>query len=66
MKREVSDGNILRKFCIDFCKILEKHCIYIIVLGFVAIASGRVRGTEDIDMIIQDYQKRNLPPCIMI
>ena len=45
--------NILDKFCIDFCKVVEKNCKYIIVSGFVAIASGRVRGTEDIDMIIE-------------
>ena len=45
-------GNILDKFCTDFCKIVEKHTKYIIVSGFVAISSGRVRATEDIDMII--------------
>ena len=45
--------NILDRFCIDFCKIVEKHCKYIIVSGFVAISSGRIRGTEDIDMIIE-------------
>ncbi len=45
--------NILDKFCIDFCKVVEKHCKYIIVSGFVAISSGRIRGTEDIDMIIE-------------
>lgn len=45
--------SILDKFCIDFCKIVENHCKYIIVSGFVAISSGRVRGTEDIDMIIE-------------
>src|SRR3989344_4393528 len=43
---------ILDKFCIDFCKITEKHTTYIIVSGFVAISSGRARATEDIDMII--------------
>jgi hypothetical protein len=42
----------LDRFCIDFCNIVEKHCKYIIVSGFVAISSGRARGTEDIDMII--------------
>lgn len=53
MERSVSDRNILDKFCEDFCKIVEKHCRYIVVSGFVAIASGRTRGTEDIDMIIE-------------
>jgi len=49
--------SILDKFCIEFCKITEKHCKYIIVSGFVAISSGRVRGTEDIDMIIEKLEK---------
>ena len=53
MERRVSDRNILDEFCFKFCKILEKHVEYIVVLGFVAIASGRTRGTEDIDIIIR-------------
>jgi hypothetical protein len=57
MEREISDRNILDKFCEDFCKIVEKHCKYIIVSGFLAIASGRTRGTEDIDMIIEELSK---------
>ncbi|MBU0460266.1 MAG: hypothetical protein KJ771_05655, partial [Nanoarchaeota archaeon] len=53
MEREIEDLNILNQFCIEFCKIIEKHCRYIVVSGFLAIASGRTRGTEDIDMIIE-------------
>jgi len=53
MDREIKDLNVLNQFCVDFCKIVEKHCKYIIVSGFIAIASGRTRGTEDIDMIIE-------------
>ena len=53
MEREVSDRNILDKFCEDFCEIVENHCKYIIVSGFLVIASGRTRGTEDIDMIME-------------
>ena len=53
MERQVSDRNILDKFCLEFCRILEKHVEYIVVSGFVAIASGRTRGTEDIDIIIR-------------
>jgi len=49
--RKVSDINILNQFTTRFCKIIEKYCEYIIVSGFVVIASGRVRGTEGIDMI---------------
>jgi hypothetical protein len=53
MEREIRDTNILNKFCEEFCEIIGEHCEYIIVSGFLAIASGRTRGTEDIDMIIE-------------
>ncbi len=52
MERSISDINILNKFVTKFCEIVDKHTKYIIVSGFIAIATGRVRGTEDIDMII--------------
>ncbi len=55
--REISDKNILKTFCEDFCHVVEKHCKYIIVSGYVAIASGRSRGTEDIDMILEPISK---------
>ncbi|MBU2638050.1 MAG: hypothetical protein KJ955_03690 [Nanoarchaeota archaeon] len=51
--RSISDKNILDEFCIKFCSVVEKHCKYIVVSGFVAISSGRTRATEDIDMIIE-------------
>jgi len=51
--RGVSERNILDDFCIKFCSVVEKHCKYIVVSGFVAISSGRSRATEDIDMIIE-------------
>ena len=59
MNREIKDLNMLSKFCQEFCNIIKKHCQYIVVSGFVAIASGRTRGTEDIDMIIEriSYEK---------
>ncbi|MFA6023191.1 MAG: hypothetical protein WC781_03825 [Candidatus Pacearchaeota archaeon] len=57
MKREVSDRTILDEFVEDFVKIVEKHCKYIVVSGFVAIAHGRSRGTEDIDMILEKISK---------
>lgn len=47
-----ADKSLLDRFCIDFCKIIEKYTEYIIVSGFVAISTGRSRSTEDIDMII--------------
>jgi len=57
MKREVKDKTILDKFAEDFCKVVERHVKYIICSGFVAIAHGRSRGTEDIDMIIEKISK---------
>lgn len=56
-ERRLADRSILDKFAIDFCKVVEEHCKYIVVSGFVAIASGRVRATEDIDMIIEKMPK---------
>lgn len=53
MDRKVDDRTILDKFAEDFCKVIDKHCKYIVCSGFVAIAHGRSRGTEDIDMIIE-------------
>ncbi len=57
MERSIKDRNILDSFCERFCAITEKYTSYIVVSGFVAIASGRTRGTEDIDMVIEkiDY-----------
>ena len=49
---KVSDRNILDNFTLKFCKIIERYTNYIVVSGFFAIASGRSRGTEDIDIII--------------
>ncbi len=57
MIRGIDNKNILDKFAEDFCKIIEKHTDYIIVSGFVAISSGRVRATEDIDMIIKQISQ---------
>ncbi|MBU0929531.1 MAG: hypothetical protein KJ623_00475 [Nanoarchaeota archaeon] len=57
MKREVDDRTILDKFVVDFVKIIDKFTKYIVVSGFVAIAHGRARGTEDIDIIIERMDK---------
>jgi len=53
MDRRIADRNILDVFCEEFCAIIDRYCKYIVVSGFVAIASGRTRGTEDIDIIIE-------------
>ncbi len=56
--RSIGDKTILDVFVEDFCVIVEKHAKYIICSGFVAIAHGRTRGTEDIDMIIGRITKQ--------
>jgi hypothetical protein len=57
MERGIDDKTILDKFVIDFVNIIDKYTKYIIVSGFVAIAHGRSRATEDIDMIIERMLK---------
>ena len=49
----IEDKNLLKQFTLEFCKIVEKHTKYMIISGFTAIATGRTRGTEDIDIIIE-------------
>lgn len=62
MERGIGDRNILDKFTEKFCSIAEKHVKYIVVSGFVAIAHGRRRTTDDIDMIIErmSFEKFNI------
>jgi len=57
MRRSIDNKNILDEFAIRFCRITEKFTDYILVSGFVVISSGRVRGTEDIDMIVRPLSK---------
>jgi hypothetical protein len=57
MERSISDRSILDKFCTEFCAVVEKYAQYIIVSGFLAIAAGRTRATEDIDMIVERMDK---------
>lgn len=47
--RELTNLDI---FVRDFITILKKYSPYLIVSGFVSIATGRSRGTEDVDMLI--------------
>ncbi len=57
MDRKIDDRNILDKFAEEFCAVVNRHVKYMIVSGFAAISSGRTRGTEDIDMIIEVMPK---------
>ena len=42
----------LDNFVRDFLEIFKKHSDYLIVSGFVSISTGRIRGTEDIDVLM--------------
>ncbi|MBI2142357.1 hypothetical protein HYU15_02625 [Candidatus Woesearchaeota archaeon] len=39
-------------FVRDFLSILKRHSDYLIVSGFVSIATGRARATEDVDILV--------------
>ncbi len=39
-------------FVKDFLTILQKYSDYLIVSGFVSIATGRTRATEDVDILV--------------
>jgi len=60
MSREVKERTILDTFAEDFVDVVRKHAKYIIVSGFVAIAHGRSRGTEDVDIIIEKIHAKHL------
>ncbi len=57
LEKELNDLDL---FTLDFVNILNKLAIkYVIVSGYVAILFGRSRGSEDVDLIIEnmDYSK---------
>ena len=68
INRELTELDLFVK---DFLRVLKKYSDYLIVSGFVSIATGRPRGTEDIDILIpvidgeifnrlfEDLQKNN-------
>lgn len=41
-------------FAFKFCKILEKHAKYVVISGYVAILFGRARGSEDVDVFVEE------------
>ncbi|MBI2508238.1 hypothetical protein HYV89_04775 [Candidatus Woesearchaeota archaeon] len=51
--------NELDKFVLDFIKILKKHTDYVIISGYVSLLFGRARGTEDIDVFIEEATKES-------
>lgn len=48
----------LDNFALDFVKIIERHCNYVLVSGYVSILLGRSRGSEDIDILIPKMDKK--------
>lgn len=48
INRELTELDIFLK---DFLVVLNKYSDYLVVSGFVSISTGRVRGTEDIDVL---------------
>lgn len=44
--------NDLDHFVKDFLAVLKKETKYLIVSGYISISTGRVRGTEDVDVLI--------------
>ncbi len=56
LARELSK---LDEFVLDFVEILEELDLeYVIVSGYVAILTGRSRGTEDVDVIIEELDEK--------
>lgn len=54
--------SILDEFVLDFCKLMDKAKIkYVIISGYVFILFGRPRGTEDVDIFIEDGFERLVP-----
>jgi len=48
----------LDKFVLEFIKILQKHMKYVVISGYVPILFGRTRGTEDVDIFIENIDQK--------
>jgi len=55
IKRELTELDIFVK---DFLQVLKNHADYLICSGYVSIASGRTRGTEDVDILVQALDEK--------
>lgn len=51
------DLTALDFFVRDFLNVLKRHSDYLLVSGYVSITTGRTRGTEDIDVLIEAMSK---------
>lgn len=54
------DFNILDKFVLDFCELLED---YVVVSGYASILFGRSRATEDIDLLVPKMEINKFAVC---
>ncbi len=54
INRELTELDFFVK---DFLDVLKKHSDYLIVSGFVSIATGRTRATEDVDILVPVMNK---------
>ena len=54
INRKLSELDMFIKKFID---VLKRHSDYLIVSGYVSIATGRTRGTEDIDVLVPAMKK---------
>ncbi|KXA90707.1 hypothetical protein AKJ62_00020 [candidate division MSBL1 archaeon SCGC-AAA259D14] len=50
--RELSE---LDRFSLEFIDVLKKYTDYVIVGGYVAILLGRARASEDVDIIVPEF-----------
>ncbi len=55
----------LDRLVFDFIGLLKKHTDYSIVSGYVAIILGRIRGTDDVDVIIPKKTKEEFERMIV-
>ena len=55
LKKELND---LDKFVMDFVSILDRNGVnYVLVSGYLSILFGRIRSSEDIDLIVEKIPK---------
>jgi len=55
LNRELNDLDLFVK---DFLDVLKKYSSYLVVSGYVSISSGRTRGTEDVDVLVEVFDKK--------
>lgn len=60
------EPNELDKLVFDFISLLRKRTDYAIVSGYVAIILGRIRGTDDVDVIIPKKTKEEFEEIINV